>query len=59
MKCKSCGKEIVYLKTKNGKIMPINAETIQGKEIIYDHKKGHVSHFSDCSQATTWRKDKE
>ena len=27
--CKSCGKEIVFLKTKNGKVIPVNADTIQ------------------------------
>ncbi|HLE87602.1 MAG TPA: hypothetical protein VI727_08035 [Candidatus Brocadiaceae bacterium] len=56
MTCKSCGKEIVWLKTKNGKNMPVNANTIQGKETIYDHKIGHISHFSDCKDADKFRK---
>ena len=55
MKCKSCGAEIVYLKTKNGKIIPINADTIQGKETVYDHKIDHVSHFATCRDAGAWR----
>ena len=54
--CKSCGKEIVFLKTKNGKIIPINADTIQGKETVYDHKIGHVSHFATCKDASKFRK---
>ena len=59
MRCKSCNREIVWLKTKNGKNMPVNADTIQGKETIYDHRIGHVSHFSDCKDAEAWRKDRE
>ena len=55
MKCKSCDKEIVFLKTRNGKIIPINAETIKGKETYYDHKIGHISHFRDCPAANSYR----
>ena len=55
MTCKSCNKEIVWLKTKNGKYMPVNADTIQGKETIYDYVKGHISHFSTCEDADQFR----
>ena len=56
MTCKSCGREIVWLKTKNGKNMPVNADTIQEKETVYDHKIGHISHFSTCRDADKFRK---
>lgn len=56
MNCKSCGKEIVWMKTKKGKNMPVNANTVQGKETVYDHTKGHESHFSTCDEAEKWRK---
>ena len=58
MKCKSCDKEIVFLKTKNGKNIPVNRETIQGKETVFDVAKGHVPHFADCPQSKEWRKDR-
>ena len=58
MKCTSCGKEIKFLRTKNGKTIPINMETIQGNETIYDHTIGHISHFSDCRDANKFRKPK-
>lgn len=58
MTCRSCGKEIVFLKTKKGKSIPVNAETIQGKETMFDVAKGHVPHFSDCPEAGKWRKEK-
>ncbi len=48
MKCRSCNKEIVFLKTKKGKSIPVNAETIQGKEAVFDVAKGHVPHAEDC-----------
>ena len=48
MKCKSCDKEIAFLKTKKGKSIPVNAETIQGKETVFDVAKGHVPHAATC-----------
>lgn len=55
-KCKSCGAEIVWITTINGKSMPCNAEkttivTEDGKTIT-----GHISHFATCPQAATFRK---
>ena len=60
MTCRSCGKEIVFLKTKKGKSIPVNAETVhvQEKQTIFDVAKGNVPHFSDCPEASKWRKDK-
>ena len=40
--CKSCGKEIMFLTTKNGKTMPVTMSLL--------------SHFADCSQADKFRK---
>lgn len=48
MKCASCGKEIKFLRTKNGKSMPVNMETIQGNETMYNPKKGHMIHSNPC-----------
>lgn len=56
MKCRSCGKEIVFLKTRKGNLIPVNAETIQGKETTFDVASGHVPHFSTCPDAGKWRK---
>ena len=41
-RCKSCGKEIMFLPTKNGKTMPVNMALI--------------SHFSDCNRPDKFRK---
>ncbi|MDZ7763235.1 MAG: hypothetical protein U5K00_02250 [Melioribacteraceae bacterium] len=57
--CKSCKKEIYFLKTKNGKYIPVNAEslTVREKEDLKNNMKRiykpgfHVSHFADCPEA--------
>jgi hypothetical protein len=61
--CKACGKEIYYCKTKNGKLIPVNAETIKledrvamdnGREVKFIYGT-HISHFSDCPSAKKFR----
>lgn len=60
-KCKSCGAPLVFLKTKNGKHMPVD---YSGK--VMDDKRDnvqfdpsvHVSHFQTCPDAETHRKRK-
>jgi len=44
--CKGCGKEIIWTKTKNGKMMPVS-ELGNGK---------FVSHFYDCPKAKIFKK---
>jgi len=48
-KCRSCGKEIYWVKTESGKNMPV--------EIVNDVE--FVSHFSTCPQGNDWRKKKK
>lgn len=58
MKCKSCGKEIVFLRTEKGKYIPINADS-SASEDIYFNKDRHISHFADCPAADKFRKVKK
>jgi hypothetical protein len=58
--CKGCGKPIIFLKTKAGKTMPLDA-----RAAVYEVKKDfsgqpyadlvsegfHVSHFLTCTKA--------
>ena len=53
--CRSCGARIVWMMTSNNRRMPVNAETAEHGETIYEHGR-HVSHFSTCPQANQWRK---
>ena len=57
-KCRTCGKEIVWLKTLRGKSMPVDAETVDEGEKEFNYKK-HISHFATCNQPEFWRKKNE
>jgi len=52
--CRSCGAAIVFLVTKKGKIVPVNQETVKPEDTLYDRER-HVSHFSTCPAADTFR----
>jgi hypothetical protein len=58
--CKKCNAEIVWLKTKTGKAMPVNAASVTEEDmeivpVLFDHTR-HISHFSDCPFAAQFRK---
>ncbi len=58
--CRSCGAPIVWVKTKLGKHMPVEAEpSVEFAQMIieYDPTK-HVSHFATCPNAAKHRKTK-
>ena len=49
--CKSCGKEIYWTKTENGKMMPINmVSPVEGDIVEWE------SHFASCPNAKDFRK---
>jgi hypothetical protein len=56
-KCKSCGAEIEWMKTKNGKNIPVDVETYHGEK-TFDPSK-HQTHFITCPNAEEHRKNKE
>lgn len=66
--CKACNKEIFFLKTNNGKLIPVNAESLNHSELhdlknnplangqrLFDSKR-HVTHFADCPKADKYRR---
>ena len=53
--CGSCGAAIVFLTTAAGRLIPVNAATVDPADDAFDYKR-HVSHFADCPQAKQWRK---
>lgn len=56
--CSKCNAEIVWLKTKAGKSMPVVASTVQEDDTEFDHAR-HTSHFADCKFAKQFRKPKK
>jgi DNA-directed RNA polymerase subunit RPC12/RpoP len=55
-KCRACGYKIVFVPTKTGKLIPVNADTYDNSR-LFDIKK-HISHFATCPKANNFRKDK-
>lgn len=55
--CKSCGMPVVWFRTKNGKRMPVDAETTKPADAEHQLDLArHRSHFSTCRDADEWRK---
>ena len=48
--CRSCGAQVYWGETKNGKLCPYN---------IVDGEATTESHFGSCPQATAWSKKKK
>lgn len=55
--CRACQAPIAFLKTRTGKSIPINADTVRPDDTDFDHTR-HKSHFADCPQAAQFRKPK-
>ena len=61
-KCRSCGAYIVFLKTKSGSNMPVDADSLDdtemegGEKPLFDASAGHVSHFATCPNADKHRR---
>lgn len=57
-KCKGCGADIIWVKTKNGKSMPCDAK----KQIIVTETgevvSGYTSHFATCPKSKDFKEAK-
>ncbi len=56
-KCRSCGAEILWKKTKEGKFMPVDIGSTESTEAVFDPAT-MKSHFATCPDAGKWRKPK-
>lgn len=52
--CRSCGAQIVFLRTSRNKSIPVDIATVAEGEETFDHKK-HRSHFATCPNAAMHR----
>lgn len=63
-RCRSCDESIVWMRTNTGKNMPVDADTVDEADLettedgapLFDHQKGHVSHFATCPHADEHRR---
>ncbi len=60
-RCKSCGAEIVWLKTSGGKNIPVDADSVEedalGMPEVFDPDT-MTTHFETCPDADKFRKTK-
>jgi len=57
-KCRSCGAEIVWLKTSTGKSMPVDTESVVDEAATIFDPVQMTSHFATCPDAAKHRKTK-
>ncbi len=57
--CKSCGAEIEFIRTKAGRLAPVNQKRITIVTNSGDVISGRQSHFASCPGASEHRKPKE
>ena len=46
--CDKCGEYIFFMKTRNGKWMPVDVESVDDISIWEYDSKRHMSHFDTC-----------
>lgn len=53
-KRKGCGARIIWLRTRRGRFMPIEPESVEPDDELYDHGR-HVVHWASCPYADWFR----
>lgn len=57
-RCRSCNAKIIFLPTPAGKSMPVDADTVEPADELYDADK-HESHFRTCPDANKFSGSKK
>jgi len=55
VRCQSCRARIIFLTTVNGKKMPVDADTVEDGDEVYEQGR-HVSHFTTCDDPNRFSK---
>lgn len=55
-KCRACGAPLKFIRSRNGRAIPVNAERTTIVTDSGDVVSGHVSHFATCPHAESFRK---
>lgn len=51
-----CKARIVFLRSRTGSKVPVDADGVTADHTDYDPKLGHVSHFATCPGAAGFRR---
>lgn len=54
-RCRSCGAEIRFLRTRAGKAIPVDIDSVKPSDHEFDPDR-HMTHFKTCPEAGKWRK---
>lgn len=54
-RCRSCWAQIIFLPTVHGKKMPVDADTVEAGDDLFDQER-HTSHFATCPNAGRHRR---
>lgn len=54
--CKGCGSAIIWIKTKNGKSMPVDLKEISIMTIDGRMEAGFIPHWATCPKAKEFKK---
>lgn len=55
VQCSSCKAPIIFLLTAAGRQMPVNAETVEEHDTVYEHGR-HVNHWGTCDNPQRFKK---
>lgn len=55
VRCDACRARIIFLPTAFGKRMPVDADTVDEEDEVYEHGK-HVAHWGTCTKPDQFRK---
>jgi hypothetical protein len=56
-RCKStgCNAKIIWLETESGRNIPVDADTVEPEDELYEHDR-HASHWGTCKSAQQFRR---
>jgi hypothetical protein len=54
-RCRTCAAKIIFLETAAGKRMPVDADTVEPGDELFDASR-HTSHFAVCPGAAQHRR---
>jgi hypothetical protein len=55
VRCSSCRARIIWLKTKKGANMPVDADTVKPSDTMFDPDGDQISHFASCPNSNQHR----
>jgi hypothetical protein len=55
LRCKACQKEIAFLLTDTGRMIPVDKESTDAADEYFDRER-HVTHFRTCPAAGEFRR---